>query len=439
MRHLFVIMLLLLAPVAYAQAPGYTGPSIMTQPGTPLGREARQPLNLRFFASAEGHYSDDFASVDPSGRGFTYQDTEGLRGNAGIFGYYPRQKDTIAVDYRLNYRALSRNSDIDGVGHALGFNYARQVSAKTSFRFNQGLSSGRRSFMGISNSIGFNPTLDFFNPEDEVFSRRSTAVASSAGVTHMMTRGWGVSGSGSLVLIERQAEGLTDMWGFNGGAQMFRMLGPKHRVGGTYGYSEFRFDGDFGQTRFHSVGLTLQSQLTPTWSFSGSVGAARYQSERLSTVRLDPIIAGLLGTGTVQEAVDATGNVAMMAATLGRTFQRSSLSFYFNRRIRPGNGFITTSVSHYGGVSYSYTATERLNFGLHGTFRDHEAITQGGGRFTSYGGGTGLTYRLYRSLHFTASADVRNQTTSSDALDKTRYRISAGIAWSPGDLPLALW
>ena len=439
LRHLFVIALLVLGPAVFAQGPGYSGPSIMTQPGTPLGRGARQPLNLRFFVSAQAHYADDFASVDASGTRLDYDDTMGWHGNAGIYGYYPRQKDVIGIDYRLHYRALNRNSNYDGADHSFGLSYSRQMTAKTAFSFSQGLSSGRRSFMGIPNSIGLNSTLEFFNPGDEVFSRRSTAAVSSGDVTHMMSRDWGVSGGGNLVLIERQEAGLADMWGFSGSAQVFRMLGPKHRIGGFYGYSEFRFDGDFGQTRFHSGGLTLQSQLTPTWTFSARAGAARYHSERLSTVRLDPIIAGLLGTGTVQEAVDATGNVAILGATLGRTFERSSLSFYINRRIRPGNGFITTSVSNYGGIAYSYTATQRLNFGLHGMYGDHKAITQGGGRFTSYGGGLGVTYRLYSSLHFTARADVREHATSSDALFRTRYMFSAGIAWSPGELPLALW
>jgi len=106
----------------------------------------------------------------------------------------------------------------------------------------------------------------------------------------------------------------------------------------------------------------------------------------------------------------------------------------------PGNGIYLTSRNNTGSGSYSYTGIRHWNFGVNGTYGKMTTLVQDIGAYTAYGGGGGVTRDLGRGLHAVLRLDVRHYDIASGALfTNTERRVSLGINFSPGDLPLVLW
>jgi len=52
--------------------------------------------------------------------------------------------------------------------------------------------------------------------------------------------------------------------------------------------------------------------------------------------------------------------------------------------------------------------------------------------------GAGLTYAILRTLYLNARYDLRHQDISSLVYNRTSYRATLGLTWSPGLYPLRL-
>jgi hypothetical protein len=68
-----------------------------------------------------------------------------------------------------------------------------------------------------------------------------------------------------------------------------------------------------------------------------------------------------------------------------------------------------------------------------------EGIGQFGGTYRQAMGGAALSRTLSRSLYLVARYDVRHQDIAFSNFLRTSYRVSVGLSFSPGDIPLTLW
>jgi len=404
---------LLSVSAAWAQLAGtggrYSGPSVLSRAGGALGRAAGQPLAFRFFASAAGEYSTDL-------------------------------RDVIGLDYRGSYHAYGgRRSNFNGMNHYLALDYARQLSARTQFYFTQGAATYSHPYGGLYTPVMSNPMVSVSDPVDEGFDARTYTFTTSSGFLHMLSRRWQVSGGGTGFIVRRHSRALLDTHGWMGDGAVTYLLGPHKQIGGAYRYSQFRFPGGFGKTNVHTAYLTYAQQIGPLWTFSLGAGGFQAQTDRLASVRLDPLLAAIIGQPTTLQQFHHRFRGTAIRATLGRQFRRSSLSFYYNRGATPGNGFLATSQRDQAGMNYSYLATEKLNVGFNAAYHRYKALTQTIGAVESYGAGIGLNYRLTGSLYFTTQARIYRFSVADSDFDRDRLHLSLGISWSPGELPLSLW
>jgi hypothetical protein len=67
------------------------------------------------------------------------------------------------------------------------------------------------------------------------------------------------------------------------------------------------------------------------------------------------------------------------------------------------------------------------------------SVGQGIAPYETFTGSTGITYNLTRALHAVARYDLRQQEVTIVGYRATSYRITLGLAFSPGSLPLSLW
>jgi hypothetical protein len=159
----------------------------------------------------------------------------------------------------------------------------------------------------------------------------------------------------------------------------------------------------------------------------------------LQTVALNPVIAALLGqTSTIQafyrEDIYPSGDIS-----LTRRFKTANLNFFYDQSVVPGNGVYLTSKSENGGASYSYTGIRKVNISVTGGYNRLNSLGQGIQPYSSGTGGAGMTYTLPWSLHFVARYDYHYQQIEDLTYKHTGYRVSAGLTFSPGKVPLSLW
>ncbi|MDQ2944662.1 MAG: hypothetical protein M3Y27_01730, partial [Acidobacteriota bacterium] len=61
------------------------------------------------------------------------------------------------------------------------------------------------------------------------------------------------------------------------------------------------------------------------------------------------------------------------------------------------------------------------------------------GKFKNYQGGVGATYKIANATHLEFRYDLRHYTTQNNLFKKNSDRFSLGVAFSPGETPLAIW
>ena len=163
------------------------------------------------------------------------------------------------------------------------------------------------------------------------------------------------------------------------------------------------------------------------------------ESLGLQSFAVDPVIAAIIGRPTVIGVFHTMQYVPSFQATLGRVFRRSSLSFGYSAGVSPGNGVYLTSRANSGTISYSHTASQRWNVGLSGGYSSYSSLSQSIGKYQSYNAGGGFTCKLTGWLHLVGRYDARRYTVGPSAFRRLNHRVTVGIAFSPGDLPLSLW
>jgi hypothetical protein len=117
----------------------------------------------------------------------------------------------------------------------------------------------------------------------------------------------------------------------------------------------------------------------------------------------------------------------------------ASMNLFYSQTASPGNGVYLTSKAENGGASYSYTGIRKVSLSLSGGYSSLSSLGQGIQPYRGATAGAGMTYTLPYSLHLVARYDYRYQEIESLIYKHTGYRVSLGITYSPGKVPLSLW
>lgn len=438
---LSVLLLSALSAVCSGQRPGFGGPAVMTRPGAPLGRSEGAPLAFRPYVGVTGRYDGNLFPVEAGAASAFLRNYYGVDGHWGIYGVRRGERSIVGLNYAGAYRHYVGGTRYNGANHFLDLNYTRQVSARTAVFLSPsfGIYKYGLHYTGaplLADPFGLAAPID---PNEEGFDARTYAYAAAGGVGHQLSERWSLMLGGGGYYIRRKNLSFISSQGVSSAARLAYQIGPRQQIGVAYFYNFFFFPRGFGESHNHTLQLEYAVQLSPLWRAAVGAGALRSENDRLERVLLDPEIAAIIGQPTALEAVHRVVNRPALRATLGRQMQRGALSFYYRRDVHPGNGFISSAVRDDGGVSYSYSATERLNLGFHVNAYSYESLLQEMRRYSSYGGGLGLNYALTRSLHFTARFDVRRWRLADTSFDRERLGIMVGFMFSPGETPLALW
>ncbi|MGH9667223.1 MAG: hypothetical protein ACRD9L_22600 [Bryobacteraceae bacterium] len=439
---LFVVPILLSGAV-FAQDM-YQGPEILSRGGMDIGQRSGRAVDLRFFASVNGVYDTGFtpASVDSNGKIVDLGGVFGLQADLGLYGTHSWQRSVLGINYRGDYRDYARDHSQNGSDHQLELKFEHQFSGHMSVMLREAAGTASYAFGAGNYSSPFNPFIAV--PTDQIFDTRVTFGQSGVDLVYQKNPRLSFSFGGDGFAVRHQSAGLVGLNGYMAHGDVAYRLSRRSTVSVDYNYSHFEYEGLFGSSDIHTVAAAYSKTLTRRWQASLRAGVVVVQTKGLGSVAVDPAVAAILGQTTTISAFYITGLLPILEARLHGQFQHSSLEFRAEQSTTPGNGVYLTSKTQAAGVNYSYTGIRRWNFGLHGYYSKLASLGQQIGAYNAYTAGAGGTYSLSRSTHLIVELegrryDIGGQSGVLVPFRQNSYRVSVGVGFSPGTIPLSIW
>lgn len=444
MRCFWVWLGICLAVTACAQEnppqePEYTGPVILSRGGEPRLGYGEELMRLRPFARVAAVYHTGMTGLFTDAYGkLPDHDAYGVMASGGVLGYHSWRHTTLGVSYEAIARHYSRRSYYDGVDQVLGLGVSHQATRRVRIELNQSAASRRGGFYGM---VGQHLYNDEFTQtvEDQLFDARIHVLASTARLIFQQTPRLSYSAGGSFLAAEPHSRALVSVRGATASGDLAYRLSRRQTIGVSYQFSYFWFPGAFGEAYLHGTTLQWAVRLSRRWTLALGVGGYRVETSRLAVVRIDPVIAAIIGQGVGVEAFHRIIYVPAIQASLRRQFQHASLTASYSRGVAAGNGIYLTSARESAGVSLGYTGVRRWTFSASAGYSRLTSLAHTMGRYRSYRAGVGTTYRVSGPLSLFARLDGRQYRLAGTAFERVHYRASVGLAFSPGEIPLALW
>jgi len=439
LRRLILLLLIAAVGTVWAQRADDPGPTILSRGmGTAL-QGGGELLELRPYLSLNGIYDSALTAVSVDQQGKIPQaDGYGAEVGFGVYGYHNWRHSMLGVDYRGDFRHYARQSYYDGTDHTLTLGFTHRPTRQLSFSLREAAGIYSRSNGWFSGYQFFDPA--FANvPTNELFDGRTIYMSTMGDLTYTKSPRLSFNVGGSGMVVRRRSQSLVGTTGYTARGDVAYRASQTLTVGADYNFSHYAFTGSFGASDIHTVSVDLSLRLGRRWDLGLRAGGARVETLGLRSAAVDPVIAAIIGRTTGTEVFHGIQYIPSMQATLGRVFRRSSLSFGYSTGVDPGNGVYLTSRASGGNISYSHTAFQRWNVGLSGGYGSYSGLSQTMGKYQSYNAGGGFTCKLMSWVHLVGRYDARRYMITQSTFRRVDHRVTVGIAFSPGDLPLSLW
>lgn len=437
---LFASALAVAQPYPYSAEQQYEGPSILSRDKSQIGQRGGKLIDFRFYGEVTGVYDSGLApvSVDPSGNPISVGANYGTEIGFGAFGSRTWSRDKLSVEYHGNYRHYTNNSFFDGTDQFLDLKYSRALMRHVNIDVKEtagtvSLANGFFTYLPLTN------TDLFAVPTNEIFDNRTNFIQSRVDVTWQKTGRLSFSAGGEGFLVRRRSLALAGLNGYRVHGDAAYRLTRRQTVSLNYAYTYFDFQRFFGSSALHSAAVGYSVGLSKRLEFSSQAGVYLINVVGLQSVTVDPAIAAIIGRTSATTSFDRNIAIPLGEARLIRKFEKSSLNFGISTGASPGNGVFLTSRQTVGVIEYSYVGIRRLTAGLSASYGQLSATGQTIGKYSNFQSGAGLTYRILRDTHMEFRYDFRHYSTQNNLYNKDSQRITLGIAYSPGDRPLAIW
>ena len=424
------------------QRSAYTGPAVLSR-GEGSGFLAPfQTIRLRPFVSVQGVYASNLTSADQPDP-FLPQDGFGSMLRAGVVGSKQWRSQSLLAAYNGAYIHYPQNQFFNGPEQTLNLEYRAQLTRRVMVRARQiGGTSTRPVFqMGL---FQMDPRFAFV-PSNEFFDNRLYFATSSGDLTVRLTPRWSANLGGDYFLNRRRSTSLFGVAGARARGDVVYRLSRSSTVGVTYNFVNFRFSRAFGGSDLHSAGVVFSQRVGRNWELSSQVVGSRIESLGLTRAAVDPEVRHLVGTDFVSEVAYRIQYMPQLGGRVTRRLRRGSLAVSANRSVIPGNGVFLTSRITTLNALYSHHYSSRLSFFGGGGWDRLEAITQDLRPFGGYSGSGGMAYSLDRflsGLSLTANLAWMQRSLQRESNGPGRrdwMMATVGLAWSPGEYPLAFW
>jgi len=418
----------------------YQGPSILSRDKSMIGERGGKLLDFRYYAEVTGVYDSGLAPISTNAQGSLIDagGTDGVETGFGVVGSRRWKRDKLSLEYKGAYRDYSNHNVVSGLDQFLNLAYSRQLTRRMVLDLKDtagtvSLANGAFSYVPLTN------TDLFAIPANELFDIRTRFVQSRVDLIWQLTSRLSVGIGGEGYLVRRSSLSLAGLDGYVGHANIAYRLTRRQTVTGDYAYTYYDFQRAFGHAKLQSTSLGYSIGLSRNWDVDLRAGGIRVDSLGIIQVAIDPAIAAIVGENFANVTSFRVVYAPLGEARMTRRFNRSSLSMLYGLGASPGNGVYLTSKQTTASLGYSYTGYRRWTFALNSGYTELSAIGQTLGKYTNLQGGTGVTYKVGHDTHIQFRYDYRHYTTQNYVYQKDSNRLSLGLAFSPGETPLAIW
>jgi hypothetical protein len=423
---------------AVPSAEDYGGPAILSRGEIP-GASSTAPIAFRPYIGLNAIYDDGLVPVSVNTNGsIPTANLFGVELTLGVYGYHTWKHTTLALDYKGDFRHYSQKEYYDGTDQFLSLILTHQPSKRLSFTLRNTAGTYAESSF-LSGTLGILNTGYLETPQNDIYDNRVIFLTTAGDMIYRLTPRLSFDIGGEGYLVRRASSALYGLTGYDAHGDLQYRLRRHTTIGLDYRFTHYEYTKGFGASDIHSLGISYATQLTHRLQFAATIGGARVESLSLEQVTLDPAIAALLGVTVGVQAAYQLHYVPDLSARLTESLQRSQFSMSFNDSVNPGNGVYLTSKMEAGVVSYHYTGVRHWNFGGDASYTRLTTLDQTLGAYSSYGAGGGATRDLKKGLHAVLRLDERRYIVAAGRFNRTDTRVTLGVSFSPGDVPLALW
>lgn len=433
------------AQTASAQGPNvsYSGPAVL---GRSLGASVSprsEQVRFRFFGSARAVYDSGLTGVrlettgEPSNfNGYGWEFT------GGVYGMKNWKRTQVSLGYAGGYRDYASSGAGSGQSHSLLLGVTQTINPRVIFNSTVSAATVTRAYgYGYGFQRPGNQTDPAFDlaPTDDVYDSRITFITNSNSMVFQLSPRMQASANGGVFLTKR-AGALISGQGIFAGGDLSKRLTRTQTISVNYNFNRFNFSNRYGGSFIHGVGVGWGVALSRRWELSLNGGVARVESEGVQNVVLSPEVAAIIGQTHAAQAFYRKSYYPTYQGRITGKFRKYSVAGGYRQNIMPGNGSFLTSRVESATAGYSYNGFRKINIGAMANYNRLNNLLLTSGRATSMSAGVNVGYQLRRDVQLTFSAMARRfDSGGSSTFNRDGVRLAVGIAYSPGEIPLALW
>ncbi len=430
-----LLLLPLLCPFALAQGT-FAGPGVLSAGPTSIGQRSGQDVDLKFFVNATGIYDTGLTpyAVTKEGTLLNPGALVGMEAGLGTYGKHTFRKSSIGLDYSGNFRHYTNASNYDGSNQQLNLGYTYQRSRRLIFNFNE--SAGTQSY-GTAIGASAGQTDPVVSSSSILFDNRTSYLQTALNANYAVSNRTIVTMGGNYYTIHRQSSALVGVNGYALSGAIKHRITRNAYIGATYQHSHYDFPRAFGEADINSYAADWSTIFGRSVSVALSGGIFTTDVQGVQNTALDPSIAALLGIGSVQTAFFTKNILPIVNASIVKRFRRSSLNAGFSRNATNGNGVYLTSRQESVNAGYSFTGFRKWSISIVGGRSKLASLGQNLVPYTQYNASGSLTYRIGSGFNLAAGYNRRYQDINAFTFQRDSSRVTFGIYWSPGQIPVS--
>jgi len=423
-----------------ADQSSYQGPGVSSPGAGTIGTRSGEQLSLRYYLGLSGVVDSALVpfSIDSHGNLVRIPTLYGLEVEGGVYGQHSWKTSLLGLNYAGSYTRFFNYDGYNSNNHSLALGYTDQINRRLKLDLRESAGSLAYGTGQVANAASTDLNSSF-TPATRVFDTRTYFLQSTVSATWQQSARMAYSIGGSAFLQNLKSLGLSNSFGYGFNGNMMRRMSKSATVGVSYEYLHFEFPGFGSLSNSHTFHLVYDTGLGRFWTLSFQGGATVTSGESRVTFALNPVLAALLNESTITGISNFKSTYPSGSIALVRRFQRASLGFNYFRGANSGTGFYTAGLLNNAFVSFSYTGIRKFNFGVNGGYYSLKSIGQSLGSYNQYLGGAGISYTLGRGIYASARYDYRHQRATVSNYSSSGSRITFGLNFSPGSLPLSLW
>ncbi len=375
-------------------------------------------------------------TVDSNGKIPTVGALYGIEASIGAYGSKVFRRSQLGLDYRGSYHHYTQNSYYDGSDQSAQISYSMQPGKRYQVSLRGSGNSTSRG-LGAYSTISVADAASIVGPTTLLFDNRVNSIQGGMDVSYLLSPRLSFQAGGTTYTVRRQSSALVGVNGYalNGGTQYQYSKSTVLSV--SYVHTHYDFPRAFGEASIDGIQVGLSHRLSRRWSLNVSGGAFRAEAEGLQRVGLDPVIAALLGTGSVVQAFYRVTTLPSYTGSVIGQYRLYSLNFSASRQVTPGNGvYLTSSGESYTG-SYSFTGIRKASFGASGGYSKLGSIGQSLTGYGQYTAGASVGYAVFRNTSVSARYDYRQSIIDLVGFNRRANRFTLGLTWSSADVPFS--